>query len=264
MAVIIGNACIDERGKASGGNAGDQTGKEVKTQVWYSHPWHTVFRPNSSKIADIIAKTMEDACNNKNIGYDQSQRTTLYNLASKNAWNIKNISSKCETDCSALVSVCVNAAGITVSKDMYTGNEEAVLKNTGKFTILKDKKYTTSPNLLKRGDILLGNGHTAIVISNSSKTEVQKPKTEVIKAKEVAKNKLKQYEGTYVTLKSVNIRDGAGIRKPKLTTLKQGAKVKCYGYYNKSKAGNTWLYVEVVVGSKTYIGYVAYKRLKKK
>ena len=35
MAVIIGSARIDERGKASGGKAGDQTGKEVSTQNWY-------------------------------------------------------------------------------------------------------------------------------------------------------------------------------------------------------------------------------------
>ena len=35
MAVKIGSARIDENGKAHGGQAGDQTGKEVSTQSWY-------------------------------------------------------------------------------------------------------------------------------------------------------------------------------------------------------------------------------------
>ena len=44
--VYIGSARIDERGKASGGQAGDQTGKEVSTQNWYLHSkgW-VVLRP---------------------------------------------------------------------------------------------------------------------------------------------------------------------------------------------------------------------------
>ena len=37
MAVKIGSARIDERGKISGGAAGNQTGKELSTQNWYLH-----------------------------------------------------------------------------------------------------------------------------------------------------------------------------------------------------------------------------------
>lgn len=50
MAVIIGSARIDERGKASGGKAGDQTGKEVSTQNWYKHSkgW-VLLRPKDRK-----------------------------------------------------------------------------------------------------------------------------------------------------------------------------------------------------------------------
>ena len=36
MAVKIGHASIDERGKISGGKAGDQTGKEVCIRDWYN------------------------------------------------------------------------------------------------------------------------------------------------------------------------------------------------------------------------------------
>ena len=106
---------------------------------------------------------MLQACNNDNIGYDQNQRTTLYNLASKNGWAIDKVG-LCETDCSALVAVCVNAAGIKVSKDMYTGNELSVLKATGQFNIYTSNAYCKKQDKLKKGDILLKNGHTAIVL----------------------------------------------------------------------------------------------------
>ena len=45
MAVIVGSARGDENWNASGGKAGDQTGKEVSTQSWYldSRGWR-VFR----------------------------------------------------------------------------------------------------------------------------------------------------------------------------------------------------------------------------
>lgn len=168
----IGHATIDERNKISGGQSGDQTKKEVCIRKWYNKPWHTVFRPKDSAVAEKIAKAMEQACMNDNIGYDQSQRTTLYNLARAVNWDISKINTRCETDCSALVSVCCNAAGILVNKNMYTGNEKSVLSATKKFTILTESKYVNGSEYLKRGDILLGNGHTAIVLSNGSKINI--------------------------------------------------------------------------------------------
>ena len=171
MAVYIGHASIDERGKANSGAAGDQTGKEVYKRTWYSKPWHTVFRAKSPEIAEKIAKAMEQACANNNIGYDQYQRTTLFELAKAKKWNISKVDKKCETDCSALVAVCCNAAGVAVSKDMYTGNESAVLKGTGKFNSYTDSIYTQSSSYLMRGDILLGNGHTAVVLTNGDKVK---------------------------------------------------------------------------------------------
>lgn len=184
MATRIGHACIDERRKAKGGAAGDQTSTEVYARNWYSKPWHTVFRPKDATVAEKIAKAMEQACANNNIGYDQGQRTTLYTLAKAANWDISKIKTKCETDCSALVSVCCNAAGIKVSKDMWTGNEKSLLSNTGKFTLYTASKYVGGADYLKRGDILLGNGHTAIVLSNGLRagtTTTTKPATTTTK-----------------------------------------------------------------------------------
>ncbi len=182
MAVKIGHASIDELGHTRGGKVGDQNGREVCIRDWYNKPWIAVIRPKDIKVAKKIAKAMEDACANDNIGYDQSKRTTLFDKAQKRDWNISAIKGKCSTDCSALVSVCVNAAGISVSKDIYTGNEQTSLMNTGKFVLYKSPDYLTSSDKLRRGDILLGRGHTAIVLGNGAKagqvielSEKQKP-----------------------------------------------------------------------------------------
>ena len=168
MSVKIGHASIDENGRANSGTAGDQTKKEVCTRTWYNKPWTSVIRPKDSATAEKIAKAMEQACANDNIGYDQYQRTTLYTLAKANNWDLSKITTACECDCSSLVAVCVNAVGISVSKDIYTGNQLSALKATGKFDIYTDSKYIGGDSYLKRGDILLGQGHTAIVLSNGA------------------------------------------------------------------------------------------------
>lgn len=167
--VILGHAYCDENGGASGGKAGNQSGRELRFQEWYlrSKGWTHVFRAKDKEVALKIAKAMTDAVKNQKIGYDQSQRTTLYDEAVKKKFDLSKIKKACETDCSALVSVCVNAAGIEVSKDMYTGNEAKVLKATKQFEDLTDAKYLTTAENLIVGDILLGEGHTAVV------TEVQ-------------------------------------------------------------------------------------------
>lgn len=171
MSVSIGHASIDERGQISGGQAGDQTRSEVCIRSWYDKGWNKVIRPKHSDVAEKIAAAMEAACANDNIGYDQSQRTTLYSCAKAVDWNISSIKVPCETDCSALVAVCVNAAGITVSKDIYTGNEAAALQKTGAFSIFTDSSYLRQDSYLRRGDILLKEGsHTAVVLSDGSKT----------------------------------------------------------------------------------------------
>lgn len=184
MAVKIGHAYSDENKSAQGGTAGDQTGNEVKIQNWYnrSKGWSAVFRPKDSTVAEKIAVAMEQACANSKIGYDQSQRTTLYTKAKEKNWDLSKIVSGCECDCSSLVAVCVNAAGIAVSKDMYTGNQKSVLKATGGFELLTDSKYLTYDKYLKRGDILLGTGHTAVVLSdgeNATSENNQKGMVEV-------------------------------------------------------------------------------------
>lgn len=259
MVVRIGHARIDERGKASGGALGDNNGKEVMISDWYNKPWIAVFRAKNSSVAEKIAKTMEAACANNNIGYDQSNRTSLYQLAKANGWNVASVG-LCETDCSALVSVCVNAAGITVSKDMYTGNEKAVLNATGKFTCYTSKDYCQTSSKLQRGDILLGNGHTAIVVQGATSNASTSMSKKV--ASDSAAKKDASLTGTYKTTANLNMRNGAGTEKSIMVTLPKGTVCKCYGYYSIA-SGVNWLYVVASVGGVQYTGFCSSKYLVK-
>ena len=166
--VLIGSARIDERGKASGGQAGDQTGKEVSTQNWYDHSkrW-IVLRPKDGTKAQKIAKGMRSACDNPNIGYDQTNNQSLWNLVKDKGFDPAKADKPCETDCARLVRVCCAYAGI-MADDFYTATEATVLMRTGEFIKLTDSKYTDAPDYLGAGDILVtrSKGHTAVVLSN--------------------------------------------------------------------------------------------------
>ena len=175
MAVKIGSARIDENGKAHGGQAGDQTGKEVSTQNWYlsSKGWR-VFRAKNPSVAEKIAQCMERACKNSKIGYDQYQRNTLYKVAEPLGFDMAKVTTACETDCSALVRVCCAYAGITgLPSDFRTGNMPGNLSKTGAFTELTGSKYQEQSTYLGRGDILVTKtaGHTVVVLTNGPKYE---------------------------------------------------------------------------------------------
>lgn len=173
MAVKVGSARIDENGKTHGGKAGDQNGKEVSTQAWYRHKkgWRLLRCKDADK-AEMIARAMQAACDNANIGYDQYQRDTLYNLAKAVDFDPGRVKTPCETDCSALVRVCLAYAGITV-KNFRTPNEASILLRSGEFIELKESRYTDQSSYLRRGDILVTRtqGHTVVVLSNGSKAE---------------------------------------------------------------------------------------------
>lgn len=173
--VMIGSARIDENGNAHGGKAGDQkNGKEVSTQEWYKHPkgWR-VFRAKDPEKAEIIAKTMEWACESDLIGYDQYQRNTLYNELKMYAFEKYYLSKAVETDCSALVRVCLAFAGIDVPADFYTASMAKTMLATGEIVELTGSKYTDAPDYLARGDILVTKtkGHAVVVLNDGEKHE---------------------------------------------------------------------------------------------
>lgn len=175
--VYIYGASIDENGKAMGGKAGNQTGRELRKQPWYKHKkcWR-VFRAKDPEVAAKIAQDAKWAINNMKIGYDQGQRLTLYNAAKPHGFNCKLVDKACETDCSALVRVCCAYAGIMLP-NFRTTTEPAALLNSGAFEEMKGAKYTDSPDYLKAGDILCTKtqGHTVIVGNDGPKANAKPP-----------------------------------------------------------------------------------------
>lgn len=247
--VYIGNAVADENGNAKGGSAGNQTRKELRIQKWYlsSKGWR-VLRAKSSDVAKKLAYDMRAACNNKHIGYDQSQRNTLYTAASKVGFDCAKVTTDCETDCSALVRVCLAYAGIVVP-NFSTSSEAARLLSTGKFVELKDNKYTKQSEYLREGDILITSvkGHTCIVLNNGSKADDAGDTPEPPKPSPTPTT-----DSYVLVLGSVHVRESAPSGKV-IYTAHKGKKLPYLGTTITVSDGGEWYYVESPVGN----GYIS-------
>lgn len=171
MAVKIGSA----RSSYGDTTPGDQTsnGREVSTQDWYMHSlgW-VIIRPLSAAAAEKIAVAMERACANNKIGYDQATRSTLYNAVKNKGFDPGACTVAVNTDCSALVRVCLAYAGINVA-NFRTSTEIDILENSGAFNVIRDTSKCKTSDYLCRGDILCtrSKGHTVVVLSNGSKVK---------------------------------------------------------------------------------------------
>ena len=178
--VMLGSSSKDENGNYTGGQGGDQTGKEVYILNWYGKNWTSVLRPKDSALAERIATACEKGCLNDNIGYSQSTRNTLLAQAKLVGLDLAKISTPCNCDCSSFVSTCCVCAGLPESLFFPYGNgcttwtiADACLQS-GQFTQLTDSIYLNQKNYLKRGDILLNrNSHVVIVLSNGSAVPVE-------------------------------------------------------------------------------------------
>ena len=270
MAIKIGHASKDERGKFNSGSAGDQTKVEVYTRSWYNAGWNVVLRPKSATLAEKSAVACEKGCANNKIGYDQYQRNNLYKYAKQVNFDLSKITTPCECDCSSLMHVCAIAGGahLTYGSNGYvTFNMVKAFVASGDYEKLTDKKYLTSDKYLKRGDILVKeSGHTAMVLQNGSSASPSPSKgssSSSKKAKESAKSYLASLAGTYkVTASALNVRNGAGTGKTLMVTIPRGTKVKNYGYYTTASRV-IWLYVEFTYNNITYTGFCSSEHLLK-
>lgn len=169
MAIMVSSARSNERGKYSGGKAGDQkqtsktndTRGEVSMQAMYTHRkgWY-ILRPKKVTHADAIAELGIKAANNPNIGYSQSDRLGVV----KHGINTKV---KTNADCSSLVRQAVREATGKDPGNFTTANEARVLAATGLFTKITYVNQSKTP--VYNGDILVTKtkGHTVIVVSGN-------------------------------------------------------------------------------------------------
>lgn len=225
--VLIGSA------RSSYGNTtpGDQhSGLEVSTQEWYLHSkgW-VLLRAKNPDARERIAVAMERACANNDIGYDQSTRLTLFNNVKASGFDPAKTTKKVNTDCSALVRVCVHYAGIEVD-NFITSNEVSKLMATGEFEKFTDDAHCKSSDHLLRGDILVTRtkGHTVVVLSNGAKAASEKES----ESASSATGNITVASGAW------NVRTGPGTQYGVLKTVHGGDKL------NKVEV-NGWVPVEI-------------------
>ena len=173
--IRIGHASISESGSING-TAGDSTGKEVYIAEDYDvtkKGYTILLRPKTAIVAEKSAAACEAACKNDKIGYSQFGlfgRQTLYKEAEKVDFDLAKIETACNTDCSAFMSVCANAAGVKISAGVTTVTMAEAFVNSTFYDKITDTKYFTGSDYLQRGDILVKAGsHTIMILDNGSK-----------------------------------------------------------------------------------------------
>lgn len=245
MGIIFGSARIDENGNASGGAAGDQTGREVSTQPYYMHSkgWFAL-RPKSASVASKIATAMQQACNNNHIGYDQSQRSTVFTQL-KNYGTLGSIAVNCEADCSSLVRCCIYQATGKDVGSIYTGNLASVLESSGLF---EGRFNVTSPNQLYNGDVLVTKtkGHTVVVVSGRSRSSEPSGSSSASSA-----TKFAPIGTATCTDTNVNVRSGASTSYSSYGKLDKGNRFEVDG----TKSGQ-WVHIRVKLAGKDVVGWI--------
>lgn len=170
MSTIV-HASIDENKNIKGGLAGDQTGREVCIRDWYLKNWQYVIRPMSEKIANKAVDIAISIALNPNVGYNQAKRNTLYKELKNHDYMVDAIG-KCETDCSAFMTVCYIAAGVSgleyETNAPITSTMVKAFRSTGQFEILSSAEYLRIDAKLRPGDVLVQPGHHTVMVTDVS------------------------------------------------------------------------------------------------
>lgn len=177
--------------------------------------WEYIFRPKDERVAERIAWLMEGAVENgEYIGYSQNNGEypregvfdALFKMVTPETRKIDTLSN---CDCSSLVGACVYSCGVLNAmlyepklRTMWTGTEQQMLMDTGAFVEIVDPLMLELGTGLRRGDILLKTGHTAVSIDNDDHRD-----TFPVRIEDCAFSRIRKGPSTkYETIKTV----GAG------------------------------------------------------
>ena len=267
--VKISNCGHDENGRYAGGKAGDQTGTEYQIMDWYSRPWLCVLRFTDVKVAAMIADMAVKAAQNDLIGYDQgtagnsNDRYTFWQHLKASNYDPAQITVACESDCSASTAAIVKGAGHRLKNEklkavsiyLTTHNMRQALKNAGA-AVLTDKKYLTSGNYIKAGDILLNDDHH-VAIAVTSGSESGNVSTDTGKVP----SKTPKWIGK-VAANTLNVRTWAGTENAQLKSYPTLAKGNLVDVCDTIKASDNtdWYYIRI---AGKYFGFVCGKYISK-
>lgn len=280
MAKYIAHSSIDERGNIIGGEAGDQTAKEVCIRTMYFSSWDMVLRIENEKVRTQFANNMIDLAKNNNVGYDQGQRNSLLAQAKKVNFDFSKITTKCECDCSSAITACVlGAIHKVLGEESYNkaykvlvveGNSATTstlksrmskLTNIDlKVSVFTASAYVNDTAKAVFGDIYNKAGsHVICYIDDGVKKEDKKTDSTKIDS---AMSLNKSLAGTYKTTSNLHLRKGAGKNKDSIVVIPKGTEVKNYGYYT-SVENVKWLLIQVTVKNVVYTGFSSSNYLKK-
>lgn len=159
-------ASIGSNGKITGDIPGDQTGKEVKISDYYNFGQKWVVRFRSKKRGRKAGEAAKMLARNNNIGYNQSNRKSLYIQCELINWDIDRIYQikPCDCDCSLLTVCAINFAyGKSLLPYSLTTYNLPNIVNQYK---TKFKRADNSIKSLKfhKGDLVGKSGHVIINI----------------------------------------------------------------------------------------------------
>lgn len=252
---MIAHASISEHGNTGWdgrAKAGDQTGREVYTRTFFNKPWNIMLRCKNSKVALKASKIAVKLAHSNLVGYDQSERNTLYKALKKNNWDVDayiKSGKKTETDCSAFVYACfccVLPELRTSGNAPTTATMRAFYRKHG-FTVYTSSKYLASDAYLLPGDLLVKeHSHTAMNVSTGSRVAVKldKPKKDNVASGKLSKTP--KFKGL-VTADSLAVRTWAGTEHEKLKKkpyIKKGTRVEICDTVKDAK-GNPWYYIRI-------------------
>lgn len=159
-------ASIGSNGKVSGDLAGDQNGKEVKISEYYEFGQRWVIRFRSKKRGRKAAEATKMLARNNNIGYNQSNRKSLYIQCELINWDIDRIYQihPCDCDCSLLAVCSINFAyGKSLLPYSLTSYSLLNIVNQYKSKFKRADKSIKSQKFHK-GDLVGKSGHVIINI----------------------------------------------------------------------------------------------------
>lgn len=183
---LVANCGHDEHGRYTGGQAGDQTGREWERIGWYSYPWNVVLWHPDEKVRDLMAELADKAARNDCIGYDQGGRYSFWQQLKAAGFDPSAITVPCEADCSSGVAAIVKATGYLLGIDAlknvsiycYTGNLRAALRSAG-FVERLDAAHINSSAHVPAGAVWLSEGnHTTIQITPGAELHDEIPEAE--------------------------------------------------------------------------------------
>lgn len=273
MVRYVVNASLGENGRITGGQPGDQTGREVRVQTWYDRPWNLMLRyPNAS--LGVQASDIAAALANSNlVGYNQNSRMSLYNrlrdyynfdvnayIASGDLTNV---------DCSSFVYTCW---ACVLPSIRYNGSAPSTSEmydayTDWGFTAYRQQMYLDSPDYLLAGDLLVYEGHHTVIAYETAGPgpDPPDPTGELLLKKNIESSIGADYfdrslAGEYIADTDVYIRNGPSILRKALAVIPENSKVYNFGYYSGS-IKNPWLYCQVKLGDTIYTGHVKGKYL---